>query len=312
MSIENDRARGLLLGLAVGDALGTTLEFSARDGGPPLTDMVGGGPFSLRPGQWTDDTSMALALADSLITRGRLDPADLADRFVRWWKEGAYSCTGSCFDIGVATRAALDRYLRTGEPFAGATDERSAGNGSIMRLAPAVLYALHDPVRLRSVARDQGRITHGAPQALEACEWLAARLRQAVLGAGKADVLAADEPDEAGKGHPEFRPIRLGRWKTRTRDRIRSFGYVVDTLEAALWAVERTASFAEAVLLAVNLGDDADTVGAVAGQLAGALYGRGGIPNAWLARLAWREQLERMADALLVRAGPRTPGPDDV
>ena len=296
MTPESDRAYGAFLGLAVGDALGTTLEFRNRDSCPELTDMVGGGPFSLQAGQWTDDTSMALALADSLIAKGCLDPEDLADRFVSWWKTGAYSCTEICFDIGFTTRAALGRYLEHGEPFAGSTDEQSAGNGSIMRLAPVVLYALHDPVLLGRVARDQSRVTHGAPQALEACEWFASRLRMAVLGATKDELLIADDDDD---GHPDLVAIRRGDWKTKTWDRIGSSGYVVDTLEAALWAVERTESFEEALLLAVNLGDDADTVGAVTGQLAGALYGRGGIPDRWLAKLAWKDRMEQMADALL-------------
>jgi ADP-ribosyl-[dinitrogen reductase] hydrolase len=124
-----DRARGALLGLAVGDALGTTLEFSARDTLPHHTEITGGGPFHLKPGQWTDDTSMALALADSLIQHPELDARDLMDRFVRWWRESAYSCTGTCFDIGVATAGALRQYHHRGEPYAGSTDPQTAGNG---------------------------------------------------------------------------------------------------------------------------------------------------------------------------------------
>ena len=136
---RQDRALGCLLGLAVGDALGTTLEFARRDSRPAVTDMVGGGPFGLPPGAWTDDTSMALCLAESLLAHGRVDPHDLMTRFVRWYRDGHNSVTGTCFDIGGATRAALERFLRTGDPLAGSTDPRSAGNGSIMRLAPVPL-----------------------------------------------------------------------------------------------------------------------------------------------------------------------------
>jgi ADP-ribosylglycohydrolase/protein-tyrosine phosphatase len=114
-----DRALGCLFGLAVGDAIGTTLEFTGRDQRPPLTDMVGGGPFRLQPGEWTDDTSMALCLADGLLARGELDQLDLIQRFVRWWKDGENSCNGRCFDIGITTRTALSRFLRTGDPKSG-------------------------------------------------------------------------------------------------------------------------------------------------------------------------------------------------
>ena len=150
-----DRARGALLGLAIGDALGTPLEFSVRDSLPRRTEMTGGGPFRLAPGQWTDDTAMALALADSLVRCAGLDPADLMGRFVRWWRTGAYSCTGRCFDIGTLTAQALARFEATGEALAGATHEAAAGNGSLMRLAPAVLAALADAGETERLAREQ-------------------------------------------------------------------------------------------------------------------------------------------------------------
>jgi len=134
-----DRAKGALVGLAVGDTVGTTLEFHSRDSYPLLTYMVGGGPFQLRAGEWTDDTAMALALGESLIDRGRFDPADLMHRFVEWRDSGAYSCTGTCFDIGTTVGAALNRWLWSGEPMAGSSDPMSAGNGSLMRLAPVAL-----------------------------------------------------------------------------------------------------------------------------------------------------------------------------
>lgn len=266
-----------------------------RDSYPRQTEMTGGGPFNLQPGQWTDDTSMALALADSLTHCRGLDAADLMGRFVRWWKQGAYSCTGHCFDIGITTRQALARYLADGNPVAGPTDEQSAGNGSLMRLAPVALFALHDAEQARHIAAAQSRTTHGAPQAVEACVWFADLLRRAIEGEAKATLLAP----AAWTGHPTMRDIAAGTWRGRPRDAIRSSGYVIHTLEAALWAVERTETFADAVVLAVNLGDDADTVGAVTGQLAGAIYGASAIPERWLARLAWRERIVLTADGLL-------------
>ncbi len=134
-----DRARGALLGLAVGDALGTTLEFSQRDTRPHHDDVTGGGPFALRAGEWTDDTAMMLALGESLVARRGLDARDLMSRFVNWWRWGQYSCTGTCFDIGMTTARALARFEGTGEPYAGSTDPQEAGNGSLMRVAPAAL-----------------------------------------------------------------------------------------------------------------------------------------------------------------------------
>ncbi len=292
-----DRARGALLGLAVGDALGTTIEFKRRDSYPEQTELTGGGPFGLEPGQWTDDTSMALALADSLIAHPGFDADDLMRRFVSWWQDGKYSCTGHCFDIGVTTSQALSRYRRTGDPFAGSADEQTAGNGSLMRLAPVALSALYDADEVRRIAREQSRTTHGAPQAVEACEWFADALRRAILGASRQEVLAA----RPWAGHPAVAAMASGAWRGRPRVDVRSSGYVMHTIEAALWAIDQTETFEAAVLLAVNLGDDADTTGAVTGQLAGALYGQHSIPQRWLEKLAWRPRIESMADALLRR-----------
>ncbi len=289
-----DRARGCLLGLAVGDALGTTLEFSRRDALPRQTEMTGGGPFGLRPGEWTDDTAMTLALGESLVACNGFDAQDVMNRFVSWWSEGAYSCTGTCFDIGVTTAEALGSYRRTGDPFAGPTAENTAGNGSLMRLASVPLFALGDADETARLAKEQSRLTHGAPQAIEACAFFAGLLREAILGAGKAAVLAP----RAWEGHATVRAVAGGSWRGKDRAAIRASGYVIHTLEAALWAVGRTESFEDALVLAVNLGEDADTVGAVTGQLAGALYGASAIPERWMRRLAWRERITRLAEAL--------------
>lgn len=132
--VVEDRAIGALLGLAVGDALGTALEFRPPGTFEPIDDIVGGGPFGLEPGQWTDDTSMALCLADSLIGQGGFGAEDQMRRYVGWWRDGDNSVTGTCFDIGNSVAGALRRFERTGEPFAGSVDPNSAGNGSLMRL----------------------------------------------------------------------------------------------------------------------------------------------------------------------------------
>lgn len=288
-----DRAAGALLGLAVGDAVGTTVEFKRRGSFPPVTDMAGGGPFGLQPGEWTDDTSMALCLADSLIaTNGQLDPADLMRRFVRWWRRGENSVTGRCFDIGNATRNALRRFEETGEPLSGSADEHSAGNGGIMRLAPAALVAIGNEDRAAAVARMQSETTHAAPECLDGSEWLARLLVGAIAGAGQA---ALSTPF----AHGRVAEIARGAWRRKEAADIQSSGYVIHTLEASIWAVGTSASFEESVLKAVNLGDDADSVGAVTGQIAGAIWGRSAIPGNWLGRSGARRS----------RRAPRTWSP---
>ena len=289
-----DRAVGALIGLAVGDALGTTLEFQRRDKKPRIVDITGGGPFQLRPGCWTDDTAMALALADSLVASESLDCRDLMDRFVAWWQNGEYSCTGHCFDIGITTRNALQRYLRGGDPLAGSTDPATAGNGSLMRLAPVALRFWNDRDRLDHAAAQQSRTTHAADEAVDGCRAFAELLADAISGRPRRDVLAPRSFD----GAPAIAKIVSGSWRGRARKDIHSSGYVVHTLEAAMWSVARTANFRNAVLLAANLADDADTVAAVTGQLAGAIYGRSGIPSDWLERIAWKDRLVDTAERL--------------
>lgn len=297
-----DRARGALLGLAVGDAVGTTLEFHSRGSFAPLTDMVGGGPFRLLAGEWTDDTAMALALADALLDPEAtallegFDAAGLMRRFVGWWRRGEWSCTGECFDIGNTVRAALSRFECGGAPFAGSTAPDTAGNGSLMRLAPVALRFFHDRARMRRAATDQSRCTHAAPEAVDACVIFAELLADAIVGTPKSEVLRPrlDADLAGGVG-----AVAAGRWRGRRAAEVRGSGYVVEALEAALWAVGRAGDFREAVLLAANLGDDADTTAAIAGQLAGALHGERGIPAEWLAKLAWRERISALADGLV-------------
>ena len=291
---RRDRAVGALLGLAVGDAIGTTLEFKRRDAQPPVTDMIGGGPFGLRPGQWTDDTAMALCLADSILASGGLDQHDLMARFVRWWRHGENSCTGACFDIGITTSDALARFEQTGDPVAGSTHPRSAGNGSLMRLAPVAIRWHADPTGAQSAAREQSVTTHGAPAAVEACALYAQMLVEAIQGQPKEPVLVSRHwPDDSDVGR-----VASGSWRGRQRPDVSSSGYVIHTLEAALWAVDQAAGFREAVLIAANLADDADTVAAVAGQLAGGLWGASGIPVEWRTRVAWSGRIGDVAAAL--------------
>jgi ADP-ribosyl-[dinitrogen reductase] hydrolase len=294
-----ERAIGSLLGLAVGDALGTTLEFTKRDSRQRLTGMEGGGPFRLEPGQWTDDTSMALALADSLLACDGLDERDLMIRFVSWMEEGAYSSNGHCFDIGNTVRGALSRFKQDGDPIAGSTDPMSAGNGSLMRLAPVAIRYWDDVDARRNAAARQSRTTHGAAEAVDACIAFADMLGDAIAGKPRSEVL------RNRVGQPTYAhaiaDIMAGSWRGMPRTNIKSSGYVAHSLEAATWCVARTGSFAESVLLAANLGEDADTVAAITGQLAGALYGYQAIPDHWLGQLTAQGMIFGVARQLVDR-----------
>lgn len=282
-----DRALGALVGLAVGDAVGTTLEFTNKPRTAVLHDMVGGGPFRLAAGEWTDDTAIALALADSLLEQPGLDPTDLMNRFVDWHENGTYSCTGTCFDIGNQTRTALDQFLASGNPMSGPTDPAHSGNGALMRLSPVAIRHWGNRNLLDKVAAEQTRTTHGSPETIEASAIFAELLADAIAG----------QPLPAILSSPAAQRIKEG-WRGAHRDEIRGSGYVVHSLQAAAWAVARTTSFRSAVLLAANLGEDADTTAAITGQLAGAIYGRSAIPQEWLDQLAWRERIEDTARRL--------------
>lgn len=283
MAAVRERAIGALLGLAVGDALGTTLEFSPRDSQPCVVEIVGGGPFGLEPGQWTDDTSMALALADSLLSCGELDEHDLMTRFISWMDEGAYSSNGRCFDIGNTVRGALNRFKQSGNPVAGSTDPNSAGNGSLMRLAPVAIRYWNDETARRDAAARQSRTTHAAAEAVDACIVFADMLADAIAGKPCSGVVR-DRSQLSVAG--SVADIVAGSWRGKARREIHSSGYVAHSLEAAVWCVARTGSFAEAIVLAANLGEDSDTVAAITGQLAGALYGYKAIPNGCLRQIA--------------------------
>ncbi len=293
-----ERYRGGLVGLACGDAVGTTVEFSARGSFAPMTDMLGGGPFDLQAGQWTDDTSMALCLATSLVHCCGTDLDDQISRYVNGWQWGYLSSTGNCFDIGTTVRAALNRYLVTKDPVAGSTDPRSAGNGSLMRLAPVAMWFAPDIEAVRHNACLSSVTTHGAAEAVDCCAIYAELLSRALAGAPRDALLRAPAPDEASAG---VRAIADGTYLDKTIDQIEGSGYCVQSLEAALWCFAKTDSFESAVLAAANLGDDADTTAAIVGQIAGAHYGIDAIPASWRDKLAMRDDIDALARALFER-----------
>jgi ADP-ribosylglycohydrolase len=299
------RYRGAILGLAAGDALGTTLEFERPGTFTPIADMAGGGPFNLAPGQWTDDTSMALCLTESLIETGTFDPADQLRRYVRWWREGHHSSTGRCFDIGSTVLQALADFSDHGDPErSGASERQSAGNGSLMRLAPVPLFYAHDPARAIAMCAASSRTTHAHPEAVDACRYFGGLLLGAIAALPKETLLAprfSPVPESWSREPlaPAIAEVAGGSFLERDPPQIKGTGYVTRSLEAALWAFSRSTSFERGALMAVNLGDDADTTGAIYGQLAGAFYGVDAIPERWRARLAHLSTLEKFAAALM-------------
>jgi ADP-ribosyl-[dinitrogen reductase] hydrolase len=288
-----DRSVGALVGLAVGDALGAPAEGKARDSYARLSDFAPSPEHGLAAGEWTDDTAMAICLAESLLAYPDLDARDLLGRFLRWYRRGENSCAGAGVGISAATRATLEGFERSGRCDA-AADIGNAGNGCIMRLAPVAIRHRHAAEAARRVAERQACTTHTAAEAVAASAALADILVAALATADRARVAQA----AAGASHKTLTAIAGGSYRTRTRDEISSAPRAGATLEAALWCVFRTSSFEDALLEAVNLGGDTDTIGAVTGQIAGALYGAAAIPTRWTEGLHAHRRLADLATRL--------------
>ena len=294
-SIEN-KAAGTLVGLACGDAVGTTLEFIPKGSFTHITDMVGGGPFELPAGYWTDDTSMALCLAESLIRNHGFDAKDQISRYCNWWKHGYLSSTGICFDIGITVSSALEKFIATDEPYSGSTNKYSSGNGSIMRLAPIPIFYSQNIASCIKYAKDSSKTTHGSALCIDSCGWFSCLIFLALNGYSKQAMLSDCQY------HPYTEEVlALSSWNFLDKDwsQLEGSGYVIESLEAALWCFFNTESFEEAILSAANLGNDADTTAAVCGQIAGAYYGLEGIPLAWQNRLYMRQEIIDYALQLL-------------
>jgi len=294
--LRTDRALGAFLGLAVGDALGATVEFMT---GAEIAakyrvhrEIVGGGWLHLKPGHVTDDTQMCLALGRALIETGGWSTRAAADSFLKWM-------LGMPIDIGHTCRRGIRRYMLDGSLIAPASDE-AGGNGAAMRNLPVVLATLHDPAEMEQRTLEQAHLTHHHPLSDAATVALARMTRHLILGGsiGSCRTLA----DALVAGHPKF---RYAPWPGLTS------GYIVDTVQTVFDAVFNTASFEEAVVRAVNRGGDADTIGALAGQLAGAFHGARLIPARWLRRLdpAVANAIREQVPALLALARLSNPSP---
>lgn len=301
-----EKIKAVMLGHAVADALGVPVEFSSRAAldAKPLTDMIGFGTYPYPAGSWSDDTSMSLASLDSLCS-GRVDWEDTMERFGEWYYRDGYTPTGSLFDIGGACLAAIENYFvsHRAPTECGLSGERSNGNGSLMRIHPYVLYAAAkgmtegDSV---SLVHDASALTHAHKRSKIGCGIYAFILLRLLADPRRETVARAlSEAADFYRDEPElshYSRLFDRDFAFTAREKIKSSGYVVDTLEAAIWCLLSTESYRDCVLAAANLGEDTDTVAAVSGGLAGALYGYGAIPDGWLCTLARREYIEEMCD----------------
>lgn len=296
-----------MVGLAVGDAVGTTLEFKKPGTFLPIDDMVGGGQFNLRAGEWTDDTAMTLCLAESLVESKGMNGKDQMQRFARWYRQGHMSSHGECVSIGNTVRQAIETFERTGNPYAGPTNDQNSGTGSLMRIAPIALYFRTNPAQAITHVIDASRTTHGSRACIDACRYFTGLLIGALEGKTKDELLSARfEPATgiwaASPLEERIDPIAAGSFKTKMPPQIRGDGFVVHALEAVLWAFHRSTDYKSGLLQVVNLGEDADTTGCIYGALAGAYYGVDNIPERWRAKLVKRMVIEKFAGSLMEHA----------
>ena len=306
ISLE-DRYKGCLVGLACGDALGTTLEFTTRPPKSKLTDIVGGGPFNLEAGQWTDDTSMALCLASSLIHKKDSVLSDQLDRYLRWRDEGYMSSNGVCFDIGATVSRSLLYYENYGDELAGVSVsslDRDSGNGSLMRLASIPMFYRKNLSEAILNADFTSKTTHGSEKSVDACKLMCSLIIGALNGVSKDVLLSSRYKGDSEMWYyddlqPEIFDISLGLYKNKSESDIESSGYVVHSLEAAIWAFNKTDNFRAGALLVANLCGDADTTAAIYGQLAGAYYGYSGIPKEWSNIITFGKNIEDMSLKIL-------------
>jgi ADP-ribosylglycohydrolase len=300
LAVTLRRYRGCLIGLAVGDALGVSVESLSIGQFKPITDMLGGGRFNLKQGEWSDATALALCVAESLVEAREFNGLDIMNRFLRWRNDGHLSCNGKCIGIEYTVSRALEVFEQTGNPEFEKLNPYSADNTSLVRVAPkAMFYRKNHEAAIR-FAEKNSFLTHGSKTAADACIYFAEILIGALSGFNKNMLLSDLYPPiqdllKQGKLQPAIELIAKGSFKRRFPPSIKSTNYVVDSLEAALWAFYRSADFKEGALMLANLGDDASTACAIYGQLAGAFYGISDLPIEWTEKLSMKQKIEEFA-----------------
>jgi len=302
-----DRYRGLVLGLALGDALAAPVQHRKPGTFTPVGDLVGGGPFDLPRGAWTDDTAIALALAESLLDRGAFEARDFVERLTRWQRAGEGSATGQCLGISATTARALAQAQWSGNPFAGSHDPSRADREPLVRAGIAAAFALEDPEAAIELAAEAARPTHQAPVVLDACRYFAALMVGALQGVPRDELLAPDFSPVPGlwqrkRLKKEVAEVAAGAWRQSELSPGLASGSAVDALKLVLGALAAGHGYRDTVLAAVNLGLDADANGALVGELAGALYGAAALPPHWVAALVDGRRMTGIADRLLTGA----------
>ncbi len=307
------------MGLAVGDALGATVEFCIPGTFEPVIDLVGGGPFQLPPGGWTDDTSQALAAAAAMVAFRGFDPKAVMERLCQWYRSGRYSVNGKCFDIGMTSASALRQFQQYGgrNPYQGLYNPTGSSNGCLMRLAPVPMAYRRSAYAAAEASYRFALLTHGAPPAVGCTRWLGGVLASLMMGRlTKSSLVDGGFDATQAAGEDVFRDVPVEPFARSIANEVKRFRGLAShiagvracfsatgALRAALWAYANGDTFEEVVFLAANLGDDADTVGAIAGQLAGATYGESGIPQRWRDGLAKKDELRLTAIAVAGLAG---------
>ena len=306
---KENRIKGCMLGLAIGDAMGAPVEFMKRGTFSPVTEYRNGGKFRLNAGEWTDDTAMTLCLAQSLIDSNGFEPTDQLDKYLEWIDSGYMSCTGKMVGLGKTCMRSLIRYRRTGQPYTYLKHEKFSGNGSLMRLAPVCIYYVDDLDQAVHCAALSSKTTHGSPIAVDCCRYFAYVILKIVHEIEKDTIFSdsfisdtykyfSDEPL-----HGELNSIIQCEYISKSEDEIQSSGYAIHSLESALWSFYHTNTFEDAILKSVNLGNDADTVGAITGQLAGAFYGIDNISDELISGLSKSEEISVIVERLIEVGG---------
>jgi ADP-ribosylglycohydrolase len=298
-----EKYQGSLLGLAIGDALGVPAEFKMVGDFEPVNDFRDSDWFDLPAGHWSDDTAMALCLANSLIEKKSFDPVDQIEKYKKWLETGYCSSTGKAIGIGQTILRALLTYRSGDDPYVAISSRHSDGNGSLMRLAPIPLYFRNNPKQAIQNAESSSKITHGSKLCGDACKYYTGLIIGALNGVSKKELLSdlyspISNFWKDNQLTEEIENIALGSFKQNDPPFIQGSGYVVKSMEAALWAFYNSESFEDGVLKAVNLGDDADTTGAIYGQLAGAYYGINGIPKKWVTAVVKKDEILEIANKL--------------
>lgn len=309
--LQMNKFVGCLIGMAVADAVGSSNEFGSQlTGKGAITGMTGGGPFRLKPGEWTDDTSMALCLAVSLLVKGKYDQTDVMARYLSWWKSGYLSSNGRCFDIGNTTSRALSYFASTGKTLDGIS---SPANGSIMRLAPVPMFYANDPRLAEIMSAESSRATHTNAACVQGCAFLGGLIARLLNGnRHKTEIVSAmtsnrywavgavanSKEEEAHLNN--LLAVADGGFNSVSEADLSQAGSVWATLNAALYTFINAPDFASGALQIANRGNDSDTVGAVYGMIAGAYYGIAGIPAGWTAKLARKDDIKMLAQHLFL------------